>query len=129
MSGERGAWAPGSVRALRRRLRASQQELARLIGVRQQTVSDWETGLHAPQGASRRLLDLLAGSPAAAPGEEIPTDSGAWPAKLPAAAPGEEAPARMAAERRAPYGSGAADEPRPGGEERGNSSSPKESPR
>ncbi len=56
---ERG-WPPGDVYDLRYRLGASQQELARLLGVRQQTVSDWETGLHAPQGASRRLLSMVA---------------------------------------------------------------------
>ena len=53
-------WQPEDVYGLRYHLGASQQELARLLGVRQQTVSDWETGLHAPQGASRRLLSMVA---------------------------------------------------------------------
>lgn len=58
---ERGAnWPAERVLRLRRRLKMSQGEFARWIGVRQQTVSDWETGLHAPQGASRRLLSMLA---------------------------------------------------------------------
>ncbi len=53
-------WQPEDVYGLRYRLGASQQELALLLGVRQQTVSDWEMGLHAPQGASRRLLSMVA---------------------------------------------------------------------
>ena len=55
---ERGAWNGGDVHQLRYRLGLSQRELAALLGVRQQTVSDWERGLHAPQGASRLLLSL-----------------------------------------------------------------------
>ena len=55
-----GDWPGERVLRLRRRLRMSQGEFARWIGVRQQTVSDWETGQHAPQGASRRLLSMLA---------------------------------------------------------------------
>ncbi len=31
-----------------------------MLGVRQQTVSEWETGLHAPRGASRRMLSIVA---------------------------------------------------------------------
>jgi len=55
-----GEWTPERVAALRRRLGLSQAGLARLLGVRQQTVSDWETGLHRPRGASARLLWLVA---------------------------------------------------------------------
>ena len=58
---EHGAnWPAERVLRLRRRLKMSQGAFARWIGVRQQTVSDWETGLHAPQGASRRMLSMLA---------------------------------------------------------------------
>lgn len=55
-----GAWPAEAVSGLRYRLGVSQREFARLLGVRQQTVSDWETGLHAPQGASRRVLSIVA---------------------------------------------------------------------
>lgn len=48
------------MRKLRRALELTQQELARELGVRQQTVSEWETGVYAPRGASARLLDLVA---------------------------------------------------------------------
>lgn len=59
-----GAWSAEDVSGLRYRLGVSQQEFARLLGVRQQTVSDWETGLHAPRGASRRVLSIAAEQPA-----------------------------------------------------------------
>jgi len=48
------------VRALRRHLGLSQRDLAEEIGVRQQTVSEWETGLYRPRGASARLLAIIA---------------------------------------------------------------------
>ena len=57
---ERGDWSGEAVRRLRGRLGVSQQELAALLGVRQQTVSDWERSLHAPQGAARRMLSMVA---------------------------------------------------------------------
>jgi DNA-binding transcriptional regulator YiaG len=37
----------------------SQAALAAEMGVRQQTVSEWETGRYAPRGASARLLSML----------------------------------------------------------------------
>ena len=45
---------------LRYQLGMSQQEFSRVLGVRQQTVSEWETGLHEPRGASRRMLAIVA---------------------------------------------------------------------
>jgi hypothetical protein len=30
------------------------------MGVRQQTISEWETGAYAPRGASERLLTIIA---------------------------------------------------------------------
>ncbi len=48
------------MRALRRHLGLSQEGLAQELGVRQQTVSDWETGRYRPRGASARLLTLVA---------------------------------------------------------------------
>ncbi len=101
MQGE-SPWRPEGIRAMRRRLGISQQAFARLLGVRQQTVSDWETGLHAPQGASRRLLDLIAGDPA-------PSYGGAAAGYL----------LSRAAERRAPYGGDAAGEARQGADSSG----------
>lgn len=48
------------MRGLRRYLGLSQQGLARELGTRQQTVSEWETGRYAPRGASARLLTIVA---------------------------------------------------------------------
>jgi DNA-binding transcriptional regulator YiaG len=38
----------------------TQQELAEELGTRQQTISEWETGLYRPRGLSERLLSLVA---------------------------------------------------------------------
>ena len=52
--------APGSwIRNLRRRSGLSQAAFARRLGVRQQTVSEWETGRYAPRGASLTVLRMF----------------------------------------------------------------------
>jgi len=56
----RASWNAGQVRALREHLGLTQQELAQELNVRQQTVSEWETGQYRPRGASERLLSLVA---------------------------------------------------------------------
>ncbi len=48
------------MRALRQHLGLTQAALSAELGVRQQTVSEWETGLYQPRGASARLLRLVA---------------------------------------------------------------------
>lgn len=53
-------WDAESIRALRRRLGLTQGELASELGVRQQTISEWETGLYRPRGASARMLRVVA---------------------------------------------------------------------
>ncbi|HYM14505.1 MAG TPA: helix-turn-helix domain-containing protein [Dehalococcoidia bacterium] len=61
MGGKRRAsWDAESVRGLRRHLALTQEQLAEELGVRQQTVSEWETGAYRPRGASARLLTLVA---------------------------------------------------------------------
>jgi DNA-binding transcriptional regulator YiaG len=56
----RATWDAHSVRGLRRHLALTQAELARELGVRQQTVSEWETGVYTPRGASEKLLNIVA---------------------------------------------------------------------
>ena len=56
----RSSWDPPRVKRLRRWLEVSQRGLADELSVRQQTVSDWETGVYQPRGASAKLLDLVA---------------------------------------------------------------------
>ncbi|MEX2032889.1 MAG: helix-turn-helix transcriptional regulator [Dehalococcoidia bacterium] len=55
-----GSWDASAVRALRARLGLTQAELAERMGTRQQTVSEWETGVRAPRRMSRRLLRMVA---------------------------------------------------------------------
>lgn len=58
--GRRASWDADGVRGLRRHLALTQEELAEELGVRQQTVSEWETGAYRPRGASERLLTIVA---------------------------------------------------------------------
>lgn len=53
-------WSAAEILALRRSLGLSQAAFAQQLGVRQQTVSEWETGKYAPSGASLRVLGMLA---------------------------------------------------------------------
>lgn len=53
-------WDSERVRALRRHLGYTQQQLSEELGTRQQTVSEWETGMYQPRGASAKLLSLIA---------------------------------------------------------------------
>ena len=53
-------WDAGGVKALRKHLGLSQEELAQELGTRQQTISEWETGVYQPRGLSERLLSLVA---------------------------------------------------------------------
>ena len=53
-------WDAEQVRALRRHMALTQDELARELNVRQQTVSEWETGQYRPRGASERVLGFIA---------------------------------------------------------------------
>lgn len=48
------------MRALRRHMALTQDQLAEALGVRQQTVSEWETGAYQPRGASEKLLTIVA---------------------------------------------------------------------
>jgi DNA-binding transcriptional regulator YiaG len=58
--GKRREWDGGRIRALRRHLGKTQQEMAEELGTRQQTVSEWETGMYRPKGTSATLLTIVA---------------------------------------------------------------------
>jgi DNA-binding transcriptional regulator YiaG len=60
MPKRRATWDARSVRALRQHMELTQGQLAGELGVRQQTVSEWETGAYRPRGASERLLTIVA---------------------------------------------------------------------
>ena len=53
-------WLGGEVRALREHLGLTQEGLARELGTRQQTISEWETGRYQPRGTANTLLSLVA---------------------------------------------------------------------
>ena len=53
-------WQAENIRALRTHLGLSQTSLSRELGIRQQTISEWETAMYAPRGASVTILTLLA---------------------------------------------------------------------
>lgn len=55
-----GDWDSERVARLRAALGLTQAAFARKLGVRQQTVSEWETGRYRPRGASARLLSMIA---------------------------------------------------------------------
>jgi DNA-binding transcriptional regulator YiaG len=57
---ERLRWDKDSIQRLRHHLGLTQQELAERMGTRQQTISEWETGMYQPRGASATLLSMIA---------------------------------------------------------------------
>jgi len=58
--GDTVLWDGAMVRALRAHLGVNQSELAGLLGVRQQTVSEWETAAYAPTRARSKHLTMVA---------------------------------------------------------------------
>jgi DNA-binding transcriptional regulator YiaG len=53
-------WNADNIRELRRHLDMSQQQMSEELGIRQQTVSDWELGYHRPRGGMAHLLTIIA---------------------------------------------------------------------
>ena len=53
-------WNAEMIKALRHHMNLSQGELADELGVRQQTISEWETQLYAPKKAMSKLLGYVA---------------------------------------------------------------------
>jgi DNA-binding XRE family transcriptional regulator len=53
-------WTSEQIKSLREFAGWSQQELARRMSIRQQTVSDWELGLHAAHRSMGKLLQMIA---------------------------------------------------------------------
>ncbi|OGN96081.1 MAG: hypothetical protein A2Y89_04625 [Chloroflexi bacterium RBG_13_51_18] len=59
-TGNKRQWDGESIQALRRHLGLTQNELSARLGTRQQTISEWETGMYRPRGASSTLLSIIA---------------------------------------------------------------------
>jgi DNA-binding XRE family transcriptional regulator len=53
-------WDSELIKLLRRHMNFSQVELADELGVRQQTISEWETGMYQPKRAMSKLLTFVA---------------------------------------------------------------------
>lgn len=53
-------WHPELIKALREHMALTQRELADQLEVRQQTISEWETGLHTPHRSTQKVLTMLA---------------------------------------------------------------------
>ena len=53
-------WDADMVRALRRHLAVDQAGMADVLGVRQQTISEWETGIYAPSRGRSKHLTIIA---------------------------------------------------------------------
>lgn len=58
--GKRTTWDKRRIQALRSYLSLTQNEMAERLGTRQQTISEWETGMYQPRGASATLLSIVA---------------------------------------------------------------------
>jgi len=56
----RAQWNSQRIQNLRHHLGLTQRELAETLGTRQQTISEWETGVYQPRGASATLLSIIA---------------------------------------------------------------------
>lgn len=53
-------WNADTIKALRRHMGLTQKEMSEELGTRQQTISEWETGMYKPRGATRTLLNIIA---------------------------------------------------------------------
>ena len=53
-------WNSSTIKSLRLSTDMSQTDLAKKVGVRQQTISEWETETYRPRGASVKMLNMIA---------------------------------------------------------------------
>lgn len=53
-------WNAAMIKALREYMGLTQLELAKELGVRQQTISEWETGVYQPKRSTSKYLSLVA---------------------------------------------------------------------
>jgi DNA-binding XRE family transcriptional regulator len=75
-AGDTPVWNAEMIRALRHHMDLTQAQLAEELGVRQQTISEWETDVYTPSRATAKYLTLVAERAGflytAPPGEEPP---------------------------------------------------------
>jgi len=53
-------WHQDAIRALRKHMSLTQTEFAEQLGVRRQTVSEWENGVYDPDRSKAKFLELIA---------------------------------------------------------------------
>ena len=53
-------WQQDAIRALRKHMSLTQMEFAEEMGVRRQTVSEWENGVYEPDRSTSKFFELLA---------------------------------------------------------------------
>jgi len=53
-------WNSERIRALRQHLGMTQQQMADELGMRQQTISEWELGVYTPRRSTQKYLTLIA---------------------------------------------------------------------
>jgi DNA-binding transcriptional regulator YiaG len=53
-------WDAKSIKALREFMGLSQTALANELGMRQQTISEWETGMYMPRHSTSKYLSIIA---------------------------------------------------------------------
>jgi DNA-binding XRE family transcriptional regulator len=58
--GDTVVWNGELVRAFRERMNWTQAELAEKLGMRQQTISEWETGMYEPKRSTSKFLTMFA---------------------------------------------------------------------
>jgi DNA-binding transcriptional regulator YiaG len=58
--GDKVVWDRELIKALRHHMSMSQTQMAEELSVRQQTISEWETGMYQPTRAMAKLLTLVA---------------------------------------------------------------------
>jgi putative transcriptional regulator len=56
----RQEWDARRIRALREFMGMTQQQMADELEVRQQTISEWETGIHRPHRSTQKTLSMVA---------------------------------------------------------------------
>jgi len=56
----RHEWDARRIRALREHMGMTQQQMADELEVRQQTISEWETGVHRPHRSTQKTLSMVA---------------------------------------------------------------------
>jgi DNA-binding transcriptional regulator YiaG len=58
--GDTPVWDAELIRALRLHMKLTQAEMANELGVRQQTISEWETDVYTPSRATAKYLTMIA---------------------------------------------------------------------